>query len=300
MHVRLVLDVQIPSRVVENEELSEFWSLLLVARPTDTFQSVSRLSGFGKMPSDPEKLRESYRREYFEANKPLARNSARKIAPMVLDLVQPNSVLDVGCGTGSWLAVFRDLGVEDIIGIDAEWIDRDSLEIPVDHFLTLDLEKPFDLKRRFDLVLSLEVGEHLAPDSAEILVDNLTRAGPVILFSAAVPFSGGTHHVNEQWPEYWAEKFRARGYSVIDCIRSRVWTDPAVTWWYAQGALLLAEADTIERIPRLRAEQKMTSGRPLSLVHPTNYLRVANPPQRTFWPIFWDLVNWLKRKRRNP
>jgi SAM-dependent methyltransferase len=252
------------------------------------------------MPIDSDELRESYRPEYFEANKPLARNSARRIAPIILDMVQPKSVLDVGCGTGTWLAVFKELGVKDIIGIDAEWIDRGWLEIPGDHFLTFDLEKPFNLERRFDLVLSLEVGEHLSPDSAETLVDNLTRAGPVILFSAAIPFSGGAHHVNEQWPEYWVEKFRARGYSVIDCIRSRVWTDPEVAWWYAQSALLFAEANCIKRSPLLSAELNMVSGRPLSLVHPTNYLRVADPSHRTFWPIFWDLVNWLKRKGRNP
>ena len=55
----------------------------------------------------------------------------------------------------------------------------------------------------FDLVVSLEVAEHLPKECADIFVDSLVRLGPIILFSAAIPQAGGTCHINEQWPEYW-------------------------------------------------------------------------------------------------
>jgi SAM-dependent methyltransferase len=231
----------------------------------------------------------------FQANKSTPSNSPTRIVPIMMSLVAPKSVLDVGCGSGSWLAAFKEAGVEDILGIDAPWIALDTLQIPRDRFLSIDLEEPFDLKRRFDLVLALEVGEHLSPDSAETFIESLTRSGGIILFSAAIPFQGGTHHVNEQWPEYWVEKFRTRNYRVIDCLRKRIWNDPDVAWWYAQNTMLFGCRDLLVEESALRLEWERTSDWPLSLVHPLNYLRVAGQPRWTFSDLLVEAVERLKR-----
>jgi len=160
-----------------------------------------------------------------------------------MELVRPKSVVDFGCGTGTWLAVFSRYGVREILGVDGPWIDHELLEIPSDRFVARDLSKPFYLDRQFDLVLSLEVAEHLPPESAHGFLDSLTRLGPIVLFSAAIPYQGGTGHLNEQWPEYWASLFERRGFNAVDCIRRRVWENPAVEWWYAQNAILLVRDD---------------------------------------------------------
>jgi len=242
------------------------------------------------------KQEDQYPREYLEVIRELARTSAKVIVPIVIDLVDPKSVVDFGCGTGSWLAVFRELGVLEVLGIDGDWIARETLEIPRDCFLVLDLERPVILERGFDLVLALEVAEHLSRDSANTLVESLTEAGSVVLFSAAIPFQGGPHHVNEQWPEYWVEKFRARGFSVIDCIRRRIWNDPRVAWFYAQNTLLFVRGDAIEKNASLNREWKRASDLPLSLVHPLKYTQIADPSNHPPSKIFWDAVNWLKRR----
>jgi hypothetical protein len=65
----------------------------------------------------------------------------------------------------------------------------------------------------------------------------LTRLGPVVLFSAAIPGQGGLGHLNEQWPRYWVDLFRAKSYVAIDCLRHRIWDDDGVDWWYAQNLL---------------------------------------------------------------
>ena len=171
----------------------------------------------------------------------LSRQSAERILPVIMPAVQPSTVIDVGCGVGTWLAVLAESGVADVWGKDGEYIDRALLQIPQERFLPHDLTMPIDLERRFDLVLCLEVAEHLPADSAPTLVDSLVSLGPVILFSAAIPYQGGTHHVNEQWPEYWARLFAARGYAPVDYVRRQIWQLDDVQWYYAQNILLFVD-----------------------------------------------------------
>jgi SAM-dependent methyltransferase len=189
-------------------------------------------------------------------------------------------VLDVGCGTGSWLAVFQRLGIEDILGVDGPWADQRKLEIPKDRFVVFDLKKPFQMDRRFDLVVSLEVAQHLPDRCAEAFVASLTALGPAVLFSAAIPSQGGIGHLNEQWPEYWVEHFTRRGYVPVDCIRKRIWSNPHVEWWFAQNTLLFAERRCVDRHPRLKKEFENTESGQLALVHPRWYLRLAESVQR--------------------
>ena len=121
-------------------------------------------------------------------------------------------------------------------------MDRSLLHIPEERFLPHDLTKPIHLERRFDLVLCLEVADHLPADSAPTLMDSLVSLGPVILFSAAIPYQGGTHHLNEQWPLYWARYFDARGYLAVDCVRNQIWQLDDVQWCYAQKHASLCRA----------------------------------------------------------
>ena len=96
-------------------------------------------------------------------------------------------------------------------------------------------------------------------------MDNITAFSNVILFSAAIPGQGGTHHVNEQWPSYWIEKFRARGCLPVDCIRPILWNSNDVLWWYRQNLLFFVKEESLDNYPALKAE----AGKPvLDAVHP--------------------------------
>ena len=216
-------------------------------------------------------LSEHYTKSFYELMRNGATRSAEVIVPLVLQLLPVRSVLDVGCGDGSWLSVFRKLGVDDILGIDGAYVEN-SLQIPKDHFQVFDLTKPFSLGRVFDLVISLEVAEHLPADCAGGFVESLARVAPIILFSAAIPFQGGNQHINEQWQDKWAELFQAHGYVPVDFIRKRIWQNDSVEWWYAQNALLFAQASLIENNASLRVEFEKTALAQLRLVHPRQYL----------------------------
>lgn len=192
-------------------------------------------------------------------------------------MVNPHSVLDMGCGVGTWLAVALEYRVSDVIGVDGPYVEHDLLQIPADRFISGDLTQEIDLKRSFDLVISLEVAEHLPARCADVFVDNLVRHGPVILFSAALPSGSGTGHVNEQWPAYWAERFERRGYEAIDCLRRLIWNNPKIEWWYRQNTILYAKSEYLASHPKLREEHKRYQGIPLPLVHPDLFESVRHP-----------------------
>lgn len=217
----------------------------------------------------------SYSGEFFDAIRGGSRSSAERIVPLVLSLTEPRSVVDVGCGDGTWLSVVARHGVSDIAGIDGAYVDRATLAIPASRFVERDLSRPFDLDRTFDLAISLEVGEHLPEEAASGFVASIASLAPVVLFSAAVPHQTGRHHVNERWPEYWAEKFAAHGFAAADAIRPEVWDDPGVAWWYAQNAIVYAREEALAARPALAAARAATDAARLTRIHPRNYERVG-------------------------
>jgi SAM-dependent methyltransferase len=226
-----------------------------------------------------------YTEQFYQHQKEGSKRSAREIVPLVLRLIQPRHVIDVGCGIGTWLSVFRELGCEDILGVDGEYVDKRLLQIPAEKFLTYDLTKPLRLNRQFDLVVSLEVAEHLPAACAETFVDSLTRLGPVLLFSAAIPFQGGTHHINEQWPDYWVRYFQARDFVVLDPIRKQVWDNQHVEYFYAQNILMFVRRDVLESHPILQKAAETTALAQLSMVHPQRYLATIEWTQRLLQTI---------------
>ena len=165
------------------------------------------------------------------------------IVPYIIDLIHPASILDVGCGIGTWLQVFVKNGVKDVLGIDGDYVDRDLLHkyISPDEFRAIDLEGPFDLGRKFDLAITLEVAEHLKESSADVFVKSICQHADTVLFSAAIPGQKGENHVNENWPSYWVEKFKNNGYLVYDPIRPLFWTNADIDPWYRQNMLMFSK-----------------------------------------------------------
>ncbi len=194
--------------------------------------------------------------------------AARQVVPAVASLVNPRSVVDVGCGIGTWLSVFRERGVADVLGIDGSYVQPQMLLIPGECFLARDLTKPIGLGRRFDLAMSVEVGEHLPANLADSFIDQLIDLSDIVLFSAAIPGQGGFHHINEQWQDYWRRLFEARGYATVDCVRHQFWQNPEVISYYSQNMFLYVENRLLASRPDLQALAERGSVLPTDLVHP--------------------------------
>jgi SAM-dependent methyltransferase len=196
-----------------------------------------------------------------------------------MDLIQTKTVIDVGCGVGTWLAEFKSAGA-DVLGVDGEWAKASGLRIPKSSFVAADLvhcaldKKIEGVDTTFSLCISLEVAEHLPPECADGFVSLLTKLSDIVLFSAAIPHQGGTHHVNEQWSTYWVEKFKKHGYVASDVIRALLWGNDNIQAWYRQNMLLFMRESVFATLYRDKIKHLMEScgDEVLSKVHPDFYL----------------------------
>lgn len=190
-----------------------------------------------------------YSHNFFRRRAAGAHYSAEQIVPLVFELLKPASIIDIGCGDGSWLKAFQDLGVKDILGLDNGQLDSSNLLINQSNFRRQDLEQRITLLKKYDLAINLEVIEHLSRRRGPSLIADLCKLSDIILFSAAVPDQGGPGHINERWPEYWKKIFYQQDYIMLDPFRPQIAADPKIDWWYKQNLFLVINQKLLTQIP---------------------------------------------------
>ncbi|MCH5599298.1 class I SAM-dependent methyltransferase [Niabella ginsengisoli] len=206
--------------------------------------------------------------------------------------MSPSSVLDVGCGVGSWLKAWLEVYPDiEIAGIDGPYIMKKDLVIDHKRFQKYDLKFPFNLNRTFDLVTSFEVAEHLPETSADSFVRSLTEHGSIIAFSASIPYQDGTHHINEQYPEYWAQKFMKYGFHAVDIIREKIWDNEQIPYWYKQNILIFINSAALEKYPILQQQAIQTNPAFLTRIHPDKWERKNKHLQHISKSVF-NFVRW--------
>jgi hypothetical protein len=194
-------------------------------------------------------MTDHYTPAFFAARAERADRDARLMVPDISCALGkcPESVIDFGCGDGAMLVWWHAMGATSLVGVDAHGPPNWSTRVPGLH-VAQDLAKPIDLGIMADLVVCLEVAEHLPWSAADTLVDTLCRHGKRIMFSAAPPGQGGTGHLNEQPFAYWAEKFARHGYRAQDILRHRL--SPQVSRWYRANAVLMCHDSARVVVPR--------------------------------------------------
>ena len=213
----------------------------------------------------------TYSPEFYQNRHQKTLYSAQTILSILLKQIPKiNSAVDIGCGVGTWLSVLQNKGVKQIQGIDGDWVDPEFLVIPKDCFQQADLSQMIKPSQNYDLAISLEVAEHLAPDCAEDFVSMLTELSDYILFSAAIPGQGGINHVNEQWQDYWVNLFNNLNYEVHDLIRPAIWQDDRIPFWYRQNILLFSRQDKSPNITSYSGNVN-TNELMLNAIHPNLY-----------------------------
>ncbi len=256
-------------------------------------------------------LRATYHPTYHEVKVHGSFKAARAILPLVFERFQIRSVLDVGCGPGSWLAVAQELGANFLLGLEGEWALewKRQQELPLCRFelVTQDLEERFDMGKKFDLVVCLEVAEHLSEERGPSLVSDLCAAAPRVLFSAAIPKQGGIRHLNERWQSYWAKLFQDRGYLALNFIRETLWSDKSIPEWYVQNTILYVQEMALAEEPTNPDLTPTTDLEILNVVHPRVFARkvTALSLRKRLMGLLWDqpiqhlrrIRSWIRLKR---
>lgn len=154
-------------------------------------------------------LNKHYTKEYFSGHQ-FYKDTYKEIAAYLYDYLKPDSVIDVGCGAGYMLEYFAHL-------IPAQGIDGSPAVLEVSEVPSLitimDFRLPQQISSNYDLVLSIEVAEHIEEQYADNFVDLLTGLGKRVLMTAAPVGQGGTMHVNCMPYEYWIVKMDKRGFT---------------------------------------------------------------------------------------
>ena len=186
-----------------------------------------------------------YNTEVYNNQKYRSLRAAGIILPYLFQFYKPNSVVDIGCGSGSWLRACQDLGVGTIHGVDINEVEEQTLFVPrnvidIFDFSNLASQEEFVSSQKYDLAISLEVAEHLEPQNAVSFVKYLTLFSDVVLFSAAHPYQHGVHHVNCQPASYWSSLFNKEGFVCIDIMRRQLMFEPQLAdcYWYGQNSFL--------------------------------------------------------------
>lgn len=167
--------------------------------------------------------------------------AAEEVMPFIVNKFKPESVVDIGCGIGTWLKVAKNLGVRKVVGVDASYVDRNLLKLEDCEFITKDLRYPFSLNEKFDIALCLEVVEHLPENISNEIVSTLCSHSDIIIFSAAIPNQGGQNHINEQVPDFWIRIFASHGFKPYDVLRPFFWNNKKVNFWYRQNMVVFSK-----------------------------------------------------------
>lgn len=181
---------------------------------------------------------DNYDSGFYDRQREGSLRSAMEVLPVVFGLFAPTSLVDFGCGVGTWLAAAKRHGVERCLGLEGPWVKSQALAEAGLEIRDTDLEWPISLGETFDLAMSLEVAEHLKPDRAATFVRDLCAASEIVLFSAAAPGDDGDGHQNEQPASYWAGHFIRHGYVPLDFIRPAIRGNGNVEIWYRTNMVL--------------------------------------------------------------
>ena len=163
---------------------------------------------------------------------------ARIYLKFLWQFFQPASVLDVGCGSGTWLKACHELGSKTLFGFDGEWSGPSFMIDPDIKFQGIDLNKGFSVPAKVDMAINLEIAEHLEPSIGPQLIECLANASDVVLFSAAYTGQGGHNHINERPHSYWAMLFATHDFVPFDLFRPVFWDNKDVFMWYRQNTFL--------------------------------------------------------------
>lgn len=132
------------------------------------------------------------------------------IAERIVNDFSPKTMLDAGCAKGFLVECLRNKGVE-AFGVDISEYAINNVYEPIKDFCKV-ASIADSLDSFFDLIISIEVVEHMERSESEAAIANLCRHTDKILFSSSPHDHSEATHINVQQPEVWAQIFARNGF----------------------------------------------------------------------------------------
>ncbi len=152
----------------------------------------------------------------------------------ILPYLRIKTAIDFGCGPGWYVKLFHNFGIE-MQGYDG----NPMVENMSSHFFNngfycqcVDLSEEVEAEEQVDLVLCLEVGEHIPAKYEKTFIRNLTRnSGHYILLSWAIPGQNGDGHINCRNNGYIIERLKLDGFYLNVPITNLLRANASCTWF---------------------------------------------------------------------
>jgi len=128
--------------------------------------------------------------------------------------LKPQSIIDLGCGVGSYLEGAFKAGCEDIKGIEISYDDVQKYIVnSIFPYISYgDITENILIKEKFDCVLSIEVAEHIDPQKTDNFIKSLINCSKKhIILTAAPPGQRGTGHINLREKSFWIKAIEEKG-----------------------------------------------------------------------------------------
>ena len=233
-------------------------------------------------------LFKTYDEKFYEYNIPGSLRSAKIFFNIIKDRYKFDSVVDFGCGRGTWLKAALEIGATTVHGYDGPWNEGKLIDDTIP-FSSKDLSNlKIDIKK-FDLAISLEVAEHLPEHASDQFIDAITSSSDLVMFGSAFTRQIGTYHINEQHPSYWANKFIERGFYPVDLFRKDVWFDDNIEPCYRQNTFLYVKENNTELAKVFKKDFTGNQIYFMDCMHPEIYL------QRSGRDLISDFIHGMKR-----
>ncbi len=194
-----------------------------------------------------------YDEKFYSANSAW-RNEHKNMMEVFNSNLKFSSVADVGCGAGLLLYSASKIG-KNVFGLEGSEASKKLHPKEIAGNVKIhDLTQPYAKNTTFDLVTCMEVLEHIPRQYADIACQTICNlAGNHLIISCAIPWQGGTNHVNEQPNGYWCEKLVNAGFDYDDettfRMRKQLQNVMRLGWWFWQNVMVfhLSEIPTISK-----------------------------------------------------
>ena len=186
-----------------------------------------------------------YGEKYYKMHVAVHRDWERLVGKDIFETFDIKSIIDLGCGIGSFLEGANEAGCTDMLGIEIHLENAQKYIVDsIDKYIQKgDITSQLNIERTFDCCISFEVAEHILPEMSQNFVKNLVKySDKYIIFTAAPPSQPCRRHINLREKDFWMNLIEKENFSyqhelVEKCLER--WKEFKIVPWYIFNNLMI-------------------------------------------------------------